>query len=148
MTSSSTIAHSVTGLLKVPAQAAFAFMTDPIALGRWSLGCMDVEAAGPEGLYRGRSLFDGGEAHFRIDADPARGVIDYLLGTPDRLRPRISARIVSADCCDLPPGQCYLTLTAWRVAGMDDARWQRLCASHEAEILLIAAQCEAAAARS
>jgi hypothetical protein len=31
-------------------------------------------------------------------------------------------------------------LMAWRPAGMEEARWHRLCASHEAEILLIREQ--------
>jgi hypothetical protein len=31
---------------------------------------------------------------------------------------------------------------AWRPAGMEDERWERLCAAHEAEIFLIKAQIE------
>jgi len=146
MNPSTAYSHSVTALLDVPARSAFDFMRDPIALGRWSLGCMDTHPAGKDGIHSGRSLFDGGEGFFRIDADPERMIVDYFLGSPERMVPRISARIIAAEVCDLKPDQCYVTLTAWRGSGMDDARWHRLCVTHEAEILLIKAQCEAAAA--
>ncbi|WP_309083809.1 hypothetical protein [Chelativorans sp.] len=145
MNPSANYSHSVTALLHVPARIAFAFMSDPIALGRWSLGCMDTRPTGSGDIFSGRSLFDGSEGFFRISADPERLIVDYLLGPPERMVPRISARIVAAETCDLEPSQCYVTLTAWRGSKMDDARWHRLCATHEAEILLIKAQCEAAA---
>ena len=35
-----------------------------------------------------------------------------------------------------------IMLMAWRPAAMDPERWQRLCASHEAELWLIKAQIE------
>ena len=38
--------------------------------------------------------------------------------------------------------RCLVSLIAWRDIDMDDARWQRLIACHEAEILLIKAQIE------
>jgi hypothetical protein len=142
MNPSATLSHSVTALLEVPAQVAFDFMRDPIALGRWSLGCFDTQPIGTGDIHSGRSLFDGREGFFEIGADPERMIVDYFLGTPGRMVPRISARIIAAETCDLDASQCYVTLTAWRSAGMDDARWHRLCATHEAEILLIKAQCE------
>lgn len=135
--------HSVTALVRVPAAAAFEFMKDPVALGRWSLGCMNTRAAGPEGLYAGTSLFDGSPAWFEIEADPHRLLIDYHVGTKERRSSRISARVIPAEVCDLPAESCYVTLTAWRGSAMDDERWHRLRAAHDAEILLIKAQCEA-----
>ena len=141
---SSTHAHSVTGLLEVPAAAAFAFMADPVALGRWSLGCMNTEPTGTGAIHTGHSLFDGAQGYFEIEADPDRMIIDYHLGKLGQLIPRVSARIIAADICGLAAGQCYVTLTAWRAGGMDDARWYRLCATHETEILLIKSQCETA----
>jgi hypothetical protein len=59
----------------------------------------------------------------------------------------VSARVIPGPVCGLPATSCYVTLTAWRVADMDDDRWSRLCAAHEAEIWLIKAQIETAAAR-
>lgn len=139
---SSGFSHTVTSLLEVNADTAFAFMSDPVALGGWSLGCMNTHAAEHDGVYTGTSLFDGATGHFAIDADPERMIIDYRLGRPEQMVPRISARIIAAGICGLKPEQCYVTLTAWRDTGMDDGRWHRLCVSHEAEILLIKAQCE------
>jgi hypothetical protein len=70
-------------------------------------------------------------------------VIDYLVGSrPDDLLPRISARVVPGPGTARPDGVCLVTLTAWRAAGMDDARWRQLIAAHEAEILLIKGQLE------
>lgn len=141
---SSNYAHSVTGLLDVPARAAFSFMADPIALGQWSLGCMNTKPTGSRAIHTGHSLFDGAQGYFEIDPDPERMIIDYHLGMPEDMFPRVSARIVAAEICGLAAEQCYVTLTAWRAKSMDDARWYRLCVSHEAEILLIKSQCETA----
>ncbi len=138
------ISHSVSSLLEAPAAFAFSFMADPIALGGWSLGCMNTQPTGNGAVHTGFSLFDGRQAYFEIDADPERMIIDYRLGVPGRMEPRISARVLSADVCGLRPDQCYVTLTAWRTKAMDDARWHGLCVTHEAEILLIKSQCERA----
>ncbi|WP_425049468.1 hypothetical protein [Psychromarinibacter sp. S121] len=139
--------HAVTARVAVGAEAAFGFLSDPIALGGWSLGCMNTAPVpGAPGVYAGRSLFDGSETRFAIDADPARGVIDFLLGDAGAMVPRISIRIVPADVCGLGGAECLVTMSAWRASDMDDTRWQQLCACHEAEIHLIRAQCEAAVA--
>lgn len=145
---SSNHAHSVTGLLDVPAETAFAFMADPIALGQWSLGCMNTRPVDQTKIHSGHSLFDGVQGFFEIDTDSDRLIVDYRLGSPDHMVPRVSARIVPAQVCGLGKDQCYLTLTAWRAADMDGARWHRLCAAHEAEIYLIKAQCEAIYSRA
>jgi hypothetical protein len=139
---SAALGHSVTALIEVSADKAFAFMKDPLLLGRWSLGCMDTEPSEVEGVYTGTSLFDGGTGFFEIDADEKRLIVDYRLGDLEQRQPRISARIISSEVCGLEEGTCYLTLDAWRSAGMDEARWERLCRAHEAEILLIKSQCE------
>ncbi|MGV0875901.1 hypothetical protein V6767_02005 [Martelella sp. FLE1502] len=137
-------AHSVTAVIEVPAAFAFSFMADPIALGRWSLGCMNTRPTGDREIHAGTSLFDGSESHFAIDADLARLIVDYHVGEPGQLLPRISARVIKPEICGLPESYCALTLSAWRARDMDAARWHRLCATHETEILLIKAQCEAA----
>ena len=95
-------AHCATALVEVPAEAAYAFLVDPAALGRWSLGCMDLVHVG-SGIYRGRSLFDGGEGWLSIDGDPQRRVIDYHVGTMDERVPRICARVVPGPVCGLAP---------------------------------------------
>lgn len=138
--------HMTTRQVEAPAEVAFRYLSDALALGRWSLGCFDTGPAEEPGLYTGRSLINGGEAWFRIDADPERLVVDYLVGTPDRLARRISARVVPGPVLDLPETFCLVSLMAWRMVEMDDDRWRDLCALHEAEIVLIKGQIEQAAA--
>ena len=142
MTGSAHLAHQTTCHVAVPAQEAFAFLADPAALSRWSLGCMDLIEVG-DGVYLGRSLFDGGQGWLSIDADPRRLLVDYHVGTRGKREPRISARVVPGPVCALDETTCIVTLTAWRAASMGDDRWQRLCAAHEAEIWLIKSQLEA-----
>jgi hypothetical protein len=140
----SDLAHTTTLRIDVEARVAFDFLADPLRLGRWSLGCFDTKLAGSPGLYTGVSLYDASRAWFRIDADPTRLIVDYHVGDAASQVPRISARVVPGPVCGLPQRSCYVTLTAWRVAGMDDDRWGRLCAAHEAEIWLIKTQIETA----
>jgi uncharacterized protein YndB with AHSA1/START domain len=138
------LSHMATVRIAAPAPAVFAFLADPAALGGWSLGCMDTRpdpAAGP-GIHTGRSLYDGGQGWFAIDADPERLTIDFRLGAPPNLVPRISARVVPGPVVGAGADACVLTLLAWRTATMDDDRWARLCAAHEAEVWLIKAQVE------
>lgn len=134
--------HCVTCHVLAPAATAFAYLADPIKLGRWSLGCFDTGPADAAGLYTGLSLFDGGRGWYSIRTEPALRSIDYLVGTPGRLTHRISARILDASTLNYPSDTCLASLTAWRPADMPDDRWRRLCASHEAEIWLIKAQIE------
>jgi hypothetical protein len=136
------LAHACTALVEIDAEAAFAFLADPKALGGWALGCWGA-SVDQAGRFHGRSLFSGEETWGRIDADAARLVVDYLVGgPPDDLLPRISARVVPGSATGRPENVCLITLTAWRAAGMDDARWRQLIAAHEAEILLIKGQLE------
>lgn len=140
----SDLTHCVTSKVDAPADVAFRFLCDPLALGAWSLGCMNTrpdDAA--DGIHVGRSLFDGSETRFSIRADPERLIVDYMLGNVGAMVPRISIRVMPAEVCELDANQCCVTLTAWRPRSMDDVRWHRLCASHEAEIHLIRTQCEA-----
>lgn len=134
--------HMTTQQVQAPAEVAFRYLSDGLALGRWSLGCFNTGPAEEPGLYAGRSLIDGGQTWFRIDPDAERLVIDYLVGTPERLARRASVRVVPGAELDLSEEACLVSLMAWRTAGMDDDRWRRLCALHEAEIILIKGQIE------
>jgi len=138
--SSSNLSHCVTTQVDVPASLAFAFLADPIRLGQWALGCMRTEATDEPGVYTGFSLFDGSQAWLAIDAHADLGLIDYKVGPKGALMHRISARVIAGPNAGLSAAQCLVMLLAWRPAGMEDARWHRLCASHEAEILLIREQ--------
>jgi hypothetical protein len=67
--------------------------------------------------------------------DPVRLQVDYYVGTnAARLATRAMTRVV-------PRGRrsCIVSLIAWRERSMVDARWERLVACHEVEILLIQA---------
>jgi hypothetical protein len=143
----SSLSHAATQRVDVGADAAFDFLADPLMLGRWSLGCFDTAPAGSPGLFTGVSLYDGARGWFRVDADRSRHIVDYHVGDAASQVPRVAARVIPGPVCGLPATSCYVTLTAWRVVGMDDDRWSRLCAAHEAEIWLIKAQIETAAAR-
>jgi uncharacterized protein YndB with AHSA1/START domain len=138
--------YSVSLEVSVPAEEAFRYLSDPEMLGRWALGCFNTQP-GEEGLYKGTSLFDGLEVWFHIDADPTRLLIDYHVGGPENRLPRISTRVVSGPLYGRDSEHCIVTMTAWRTTDMSDARWQRLCASHDAEIFLIQAQLESRASQ-
>lgn len=139
------VGHCATALIEVAAERAFDFLADPIALGTWSLGCMQVQPAKQEGLYTGFSLYDGAQVWFNLQAHRELMLIDYRVGEPTDLKPRIMVRVVPASCCDLSAAQCYVSLIAWRPAQMTQDRWNRLCSAHEAEIWLIKAKLEGAA---
>jgi hypothetical protein len=137
------LGHMTTRLIHASAERAFAYLADPEKLGRWSLGCFDThrtEEPALRGLHVGRSLIDDSPAWFRIEADAARLTIDFLVGTPEKLVRRITVRIVPGADLDFPEATCLVSLCAWRTADMDDDRWQKLCALHEAEIFLIDGQ--------
>ena len=105
------------------------------------LGARLVEArkVGPN-LFRGRSLFDGGEILYRPVGDAARLIVDYHVGTnPRALAPRVMARVVPGEATGRDKGSCLVTLVAWRDASMSEARWERLVACHEVEIRLVQA---------
>ncbi|WP_210484019.1 hypothetical protein [Microvirga antarctica] len=138
----SPLGHLVTRTVEAPSSHAFLYLSDPIKLGRWSLGCFATWRDEMSGIHTGLSLFDGAQGWYRIDPDPSRLLIDYAVGTPDTLGVRIAARIVAGETIGYSAETCLVMLSAWRPTAMDDARWERLCASHEAEIWLIKAQIE------
>ena len=136
------LCHSVTAEIAVPAESAFRYLADPVKLGRWALGCFDTQPTGTDGLFKGTSLFDGSEAWFRIETDLKRFLIDYHVGDSKNQLPRISTRIVPGPNYGRDAEHCMVSMIAWRVSDMSDHRWQRLCATHDAEILMIQAQLE------
>ncbi|MBW1998968.1 MAG: hypothetical protein JRJ29_13520 [Deltaproteobacteria bacterium] len=126
----------------VKAERAFQYLADPEKLGMWALGCFDTRPADEKGLFKGRSLFDGSETFVRIEAEERRLLIDYHVGDRERQVPRIFTRVVPGPDYGADPGHCLVVMTAWRTKDMSEARWRRLCASHDAEILMIQTQLE------
>ena len=128
--------------IEAPAEQAFAYVSDPRYLDRWSFGTWETTIA-DDGLVEGRSIFEGSRIWVRIDADPKRLLADYYLGaTPDDLAPRICARVVPGERLGSGPETCLLNLIAWRSESMDDAQWRRLKASHAFELELLKSQIE------
>jgi enamine deaminase RidA (YjgF/YER057c/UK114 family) len=131
--------HVATAIVAASAEAAFAFMKDGLALGRWALGSFDTQAL-ENGVFRGHSLFDGAARFIRIEDDAAKLSITYHVGQdPERLQPRILATIEPG--AGTPP-ECRVSLIAWRDASMTDERWRHLTTTHETEILLVKALIE------
>lgn len=115
----------------------FAYLTDAAKIGGWNLGAMRATRL-PSGAVQGTSLFDGGTTVFEFDADAAARNVDYRVGKNQRISARVEAGAA---------GSCILHLSAERPPGMDDARWHRLCVTHEVEVLLIKSQAETEATR-
>jgi hypothetical protein len=131
------LCHHATVAVAAPAERAFAFMADGLKLGTWAMGCWNTRAVGPD-LFVGNSLFDGAEGYVKILADRALLNVDYHVGSaPDRLAHMNSARVIPGAALGRDPASCVVTLLAWRPAAMDDARWQRIRITHEAEMLLV-----------
>jgi hypothetical protein len=129
--------HAASAAIAKPAEEVIAFMADSQKLNRWSFGTWETEIAADD-LVKGTSIFDGSITYVRIASNPSRHEIDYHLGlSPEKLVPRIMARVVPGDHLGLETGTCVLTLLAWRSASMSDERWQRLTTAHDFEVILI-----------
>ncbi len=140
--------HVASAMVDAPKDVVFEHLADPVRLGRWALGCMDVEPTDAPGVYCGRSLFDDSEVYVEVEPHRSLGLIDYHVGGPDNRKSRIFIRVASAKVCGLAAGQCAVSLVAWRDADMSAERWRQLCKTHEVEILLIKAQIETRFQRS
>ena len=133
------LSHAATAECAVAAPAAFALLCDGAQIGRWALGAWATEPRG-DGLYVGRSLFDGSETWIRPVPDRARLLIDYHVGSgPATLVPRIMARVMPGPQVGRGGGVCLVTLLAWRDGGMSAERRQRLVACHAPASLLLQA---------
>jgi hypothetical protein len=121
-------------------------MSDGIALGRWSLGCFDTVMIETM-TYRGEALDGRGLTYVRIRPDRERLQVVYEVGKElHSLNPRILAVIVpTTKAGGTSEESCLVSLIGWRTSEMSNADWKRLEAFHDAEILLIKSQIEAAA---
>ncbi|MFN0182499.1 MAG: hypothetical protein ACKVQR_01655 [Aquabacterium sp.] len=133
--------HVVSAVCDAPVPRVLAHLSTVTGMAQWCLGLMDgLEYTAP-GLLRGCSRFDGGTGWCRPVVDEAEGRVVYWLGAAaDDLAPRIQARVQPGPAQGHRADQCVVTLQARRSPGMDDARWQRLVAAHEVEVLLIQQQ--------
>lgn len=139
------LCHATAQLVAAPPARCLDVIADPDTVGRWALGSWDTREIRP-GLIQGHSLIDGAATVARIRRDDAAGLVDFDVGgDPDGpLAHRISVRVHDGEALGYGAGTGLVVLSAWRPAAMDDARWARLTAFHEAEILLLKAQIERA----
>lgn len=110
----------------VPAETAFEFMADGMKQDHWALGSMGRENLG-DGLYRGKSSFDGTDLYIQIESDPELLLVDYATGpSAAELTPNVEARIRRGSWLGLEAGEgaCVVTLTIWREPGMEDEDWE------------------------
>ena len=137
-----TEAHAVARLCRASPAQALALLGRAEGMARWCLGLWHTREVAP-GLLAGNSLFGGGNGLARVQVDTARGVVDYAVGSDaGDLQPRIQARVQPGPELGYDAGTCVVTLSAWRTAAMDDARWQRLKATHDVEIEIIRGELE------
>lgn len=136
------LTHCVSSLCDASAPHAFAYLADAERLGDWALGCWDTRAAEGD-LVRGTSLFDGCATFVRVRPHADCLTVDFEVGgDPAVLVRRISARVVPGEDLEADVERSLVMLLAWRTASMDDERWHRLTASHNAEVLLLCERIE------
>jgi len=135
------IAHMAAALVEVPATYALERLCDADFVGGWALGSMGLKRT-EDGVYRGRSLFDGAASHVEIRPAPDLGLIDYAVGTAQARSPRIFIRVTPGPVVGRGEAACVVTLHALRPSRASPERWVQTCTAHETEILLIKAQLE------
>jgi hypothetical protein len=140
------LAHCVSVLCDAPAADAFAYLADAERIGEWALGCWDTRM-GDDDVVRGTSLFDGTPSFVRVRSAAESRTVDFEVGgDPEHLVRRISARVVGGDDLEGDRRRSLVILLAWRTDSMDDDRWRRLIAAHDAEVLLLRERIERSAA--
>lgn len=107
----------------VPAETAFAFMADGLKQDHWALGSMGREDLG-DGLFRGKSSFDGADLYVKLESYPDLLLVDYATGpSPQELVPHVEARIRPGSWLGRDDAVSVVTLTIWR-HGDDDEEWE------------------------
>jgi hypothetical protein len=136
------LVHAASTEVAVSAEEAFAYLSDGLKQGQWTLGSWNREQIG-EQLFRGTSLFSGADTFVRIEPHPEELVVDYHVGAaPDRLLRVNSARAVPGPLVGRPEGTCVVTLMKWRLPAQDDAAWRQACVTFDTEIHMIRGRLE------
>jgi hypothetical protein len=134
--------HASSIEIAVPAETVFAYLADGLKQGDWTLGSWNRERIGDD-LFKGTSLFSGGDTFVRITAHAEQLLVDYEVGPAlDQMLRLNSARVVPGPVVGRPEGTCTVALTKWRHPDEDDAAWRRGCAAFDTEIHMIKGRLE------
>jgi hypothetical protein len=135
-------AFSVSALVDVEAEEAFAFLADGMNQRYWALGSWDRRQL-EEDLFAGNSLFDGSELLIRLVPRRDLLLVDFLTGTKsDALDHHVEARVIPGPTLGHTHGRCLVALTVFRDATSDDELWARLRHVFETEIHMIKGRLE------
>jgi hypothetical protein len=136
------IVHAASVEVAVPAERAFDYLSDGLAQGDWTLGSWNREQVG-DNLFRGTSLFDGGDTYVTLLPNAEALLVDYLVGSsPEEMLRVNAARVVPGPLVGRPEGTCVITLMKYRTPSQSDADWQRACVTFDAEIHMIKGRLE------
>lgn len=139
--------HTTSALVSVPHGFALERLLAAEFVGGWALGSMDLRHVA-DGVWCGRSLFDGTETHVEIVPHPTLGLIDYAVGSADSRAALIYIRVTPGATLGHGSECCLVSMHAMRAKATNDDRWTRTCTAHETEILLIKTQLERAFAEA
>lgn len=131
------LCHSSSIEVNAPAEVAFNYLSDGVAQGDWTLGSMQRKQLDAD-LFSGVSIFNGNELFIRIDADRARLMVFYHVGTDRKnLQPRNVVRVIPGTVIGKTEAVCLVTLLSWRDSTAGDEKWKLTCVSHETEMFII-----------
>ena len=134
--------HEASIEVDVPAEQAFAYLSDGLKQGDWTLGSWHRRAAG-DGLFTGTSLFDGSELFVRLTPHPELLLVVYEVGpSPGEMLPLVWSRVVPGPIAGLGPESCVVTLVVWRGEGVGDDKWELLSHTFAAEVHMIKGRLE------
>ena len=121
-------ADTQTVSIDAPAGRVTRFLADPANLPRWAVGF--AKAVRQEG-GRWRVRTGAGEVALRIDADPARGIVDFVISPAPGVELLAASRVI-------PRGAgCEYTFTQFQAPGMSDEafRMSVKALAHELSVL-------------
>ena len=122
-------------LIKASPQEIMTFLRDERGTGDWAFGAWGPITPLNDGIYKGRSLYDGGETIFRVRVLEQIHQVDYEVGyLGGELQPWIVIRITPGPVIGRNPETSLLSLIAWRNAEWADDDWRLLCATHQTEV--------------
>lgn len=126
----------------VEAGRAFDYLADGLKQGEWALGSWN-RTRREDGLFSGRSLFDGRELLIKLVPIREQLLVEYHVGrSPDALLPLVWARVVPGEVVGIGADRCLITLVIWRTTAESDATWALLGHTFPTEVQMIKGRLE------